>query len=102
MPRAPRPPRLYLKRAERGRKAVWGIREGTYRESTGFDQSDRAGAEKALARYIDDKYTPPKGVTAAKLYIDEVIAAYLKDYATHSRSREFLIHTATPIAEWWT
>jgi hypothetical protein len=41
-------------------------------------------------------------VTADKLYIDEVIATYLKDYASHSRSREFLVHTATPIAEWWT
>ncbi len=102
MPRAPKPPRLYLKRAERGRNAVWGIREGTHRESTGVHQCDRAGAEKALARYIDEKYTPPKGVTAARLFVDEIIAAYLKDYAAHSPSREFLIHTATPIAEWWT
>lgn len=102
MPRAAKPPRLYLKRGERGRKAVWAIREGTHRKSTGVDQGDRGGAEKALARYIDEKYTPPKGVTAAKLFIDEIVAAYLKDYAEYSRSREFLVHTGTPIAEWWT
>lgn len=41
-------------------------------------------------------------MTAANLFIDEVVAAYLKDYAAHSPSREFLIHTAKPIVEWWT
>jgi integrase len=102
MPRSPKSPRLYLKRAERGRNAVYVIRDGAHRESTGFDQGDRANAEKLLARYIDEKYTPPKGVTAANLFIDEVVAAYLKDYATYSTSREFLMHTARPIAQWWT
>src|SRR5438552_747956 len=102
MPRSPKSPRLYLKRAERGRNAAWVIRDGAYRESTGFDQGDRESAEKSLARYIDEKYTPPKGLTAANLFIDEIVAAYLKDYAAFSTSREFLMHTAKPVVEWWT
>jgi integrase len=31
----------------------------------------------------------------------EAVAAYLKDYAAHSRSRDFLFATAKPILEWW-
>ncbi len=102
MPRSAKSPRLFLKRAERGRSAVFVIRDGAHRQSTGFDQGDRENAEKSLARYIDHKYTPPKGVTAANLFIDEIVATYLKDYAAFSASREFLIHTARPIAQWWT
>lgn len=101
MPRPAKSPRLFLKRAERGRNSVWVIRDGAHRESTGVDQGDRASAEKLLGRYIDEKYSPPKGVTAANLFVDEVMAGYLKDYAPHSLSREFLMHTARPIAEWW-
>src|ERR1700730_8629477 len=101
MSRPPRPPRLVFKRAARGRKAVWVIREGALRESTRTDKCERAGAEKARAQYIDDKYTCPKGVTAAKLSIDEVVAAHLKHHAPQSQSREFLMDTATPIAQWW-
>ena len=33
--------------------------------------------------------------------IDEIVAAYLKDYATHSYSRRFLLDTAKPILRWW-
>jgi len=31
-----------------------------------------------------------------------VIAAYLKGHANESKSREFLLHTARPILQWWT
>jgi integrase len=31
----------------------------------------------------------------------EAVAAYLKDYASHSRSREFIFATAEPILAWW-
>lgn len=101
MPRQSKPPRLVLKRAERGRKSVWVIREGAHRKSTGVDKSDRASAEQALARYIAEKYSPPRGLTAATLLIDEVVAAYLKEHAAYSASRAFLIHTAMPVAKWW-
>jgi len=59
---------------------------------------DDAQAQRALATYINDKYTAPKGVVPL---IDEIVTAYLKDYAQHSRSRQFLHDTAKPILRWW-
>ena len=100
MSRPIQPPHLSRKRTPSG-GIVWIIRDGTHRESTGLNQSERASAEKCLARYIDDKYAPPRDVTAANLFIDEIIAVYLKDYAAYSSSREFLLYTARPIARWW-
>lgn len=101
MPRSTKPPRLYLRRPERSRRAVWQIRDGKNRASTGIDSGDRAAAEKALGRYIANKYTAPKSVGTEELFVDEIVAAYLKDYAAHSHSHEFLQHTGRRIAQWW-
>jgi integrase len=59
---------------------------------------DDAEAQRKLADYINGKYTPPKGVVPL---IDEIVAAYLKDHAEHSRSRQFLFDTAKPVLRWW-
>ncbi len=91
---------LYL-RERRGRPAVWAIRDGTHEVSTGCGAHDVAGAEEAIARYFARKYRPPGALAPDKLFIDEVLAAYLNEHAKHSLSREFLVHTAAPILEWW-
>ncbi len=100
MSRRRRPPRLWLKPAERGRDAAWIIRDGAKRRSTGCGEPDLEGAQRALARYISEKFEPPKGLGQA-LLVTEVVACYLKDYAVHSKSEEFLRHTAAPILKWW-
>ena len=100
MSRRREPPRLWFKRSERGRAGTWLILDGAKRRSTGCGADDLAKAELALARYIAQKYEPPKGLGQA-LLVTEIVASYLKDYAVHSRSEEFLRHTARPILEWW-
>src|SRR5262245_38358515 len=101
MPRSRKRPRLYLKKRRAPRHNVWIIRDGAIRVGTGCREDDTRGAEEALARYIAEKYKPPGALPASELYIDEVVTAYLKEYAKHSASREFLVHTATPVLAWW-
>ena len=101
MSRARKGPRLYLKRQSTPHAPMWIIRDGPSRIGTGCHKNDPRGAEEALARYIADKYTPPQRRAANELYIDEILAGYLKDYAAHSPSRVFLFDTARPILTWW-
>src|SRR5262249_7938841 len=98
MPRTSKQPHLARKRTPSG-ELVWIIRDGAHRTSTGCRVGrDNKEAQRKLADYINSKYQPPKGIVPL---IDEIVAAYLKDYAEHSRSREFLIYTAKPILTWW-
>jgi integrase len=101
MSRPSKGPRLYLRRLKRPRRDVWVIRDGTTRESTKCDKDDRRGAEEALARYIANKYTPPQGSSLSEIFVEEVLAGYLKEHAAESSSRAFLFDTARPILEWW-
>jgi hypothetical protein len=50
--RPTQPPRLRLRRARRGRRALWIIKDREREISTGFSQGERAKAEVALANYI--------------------------------------------------
>jgi hypothetical protein len=72
--------------------AVWLIKDGEYRKSTGCGADDRRGAEAALAAYISKKHLaeaqagirPPAYIPVA-----DVIALYGRDIAPkHSRPRE--------------
>ena len=98
MPRSTKRPHLLAKRTPVG-ATVWIIKDGAHRESTGLRCGpDDQEAERALARYITNKYQPPKIVDPL---IDEILASYLKGHAQHSRSRQFLYDTAKPILVWW-
>jgi hypothetical protein len=61
-----------------------------------YSEDDTQRAQEALARHIANKYRSPGALGPDKLLIDEVMAAYLKDYAQHSPLREFLFATARP------
>jgi hypothetical protein len=50
--RPTQPPRLRLRRARRGRRPLWVIKDREREISTGFSQGERAKAEIALANYI--------------------------------------------------
>ena len=100
MSRQREPPRLWFRPAERGRAGSWIILDGAKQRSTRCGKADLERAQRALARYIQQKYQPPKGL-GQDLLVTEVVAAYLKDYSVHSASEEFIRHTARPILEWW-
>lgn len=104
MPRKRKPPRLYLRKFRAGKyPAQWVIRDGAKETGTGAGPDDTAGAAAALERYLAERHSPPKGANRLdQLLIDEVVRFYLKDHAKHSPSRQWIVHTATPVTEWWT
>jgi hypothetical protein len=57
MPRHARGPYPRLRPSrERGDPAIWIVRDAGHQRSTGFGQSSRRAAEKALDNYIVSKY----------------------------------------------
>jgi integrase len=96
----PKPPRLYLKEQKRPRANAWYIRDRAKRIGTGCCEQDLEGAERILRDYLNEKYEPPQGL-GSDLLVVEAVAAYLKDYASHSRSKDFLFATAEPLLVWW-
>lgn len=101
MPRRAKGPRLWLLKRG-GREPTWLILDGGKQHSTGCGESDRAGAERALGRYIAEKYTPPTRESALdRILIADVMTVYLKEHAPHVRNPEFLLHTANPVIDWW-
>ena len=97
MPRHSKGARLWLQPARRdqhGRiieQAVWVIRDGNIKRSTGFGQGQAAKAERALAEYISAKYRA-SGISnrdPAVVKVADVIAIYAEDIAhKHARPHE--------------
>jgi len=103
MSRRREPPRLQLKRAERGRDAVWIIRDGSKRTSTGCGERDIEQAQRILADHIKAKFEPPTG-KGQQLLVVEAVAAYLEHHVAHlasDKSREFGGNTCRPLLQWW-
>src|SRR5262249_31772800 len=85
--------------AGKDREAVWVIKHGSKRISTGCNLQDREGAERKFKEYLADNYEAPKGL-GQQLLINEAVAAYLKA-KQESPAFEFIRATAMPISEWW-
>ena len=101
MPRPAKPPRLWL-HARAGRASEWVILDRGRQHRTGCGAGDRAGAEQALAAYIQGKYRPEaKGGRLADLRINDVMLIYLQERTPSVANPQFLAHTARPIIEWW-
>lgn len=97
MPRRGKGARLWLQPARRDQhgqiieRAVWVIRDGGLKRSTGCGASEAAKAERALADYIDGKYRAPQisQRDPAACKVADVIAIYADDVAhKHSRPKE--------------
>jgi hypothetical protein len=97
MPRHSKGARLWLQPARRdqyGRvaeQAVWCIRDGRHKRSTGFGQDQAEAAERALADYIAAKYRAPRisnrDPDACK--VADVLAIYAEDVVhKHARPQE--------------
>lgn len=103
MSRRRAPPRLWLKRAERNRAAVWLILDGSKRQSTGCGERDIEQAQRILADYIKGKFEPPTG-KGQLLLVVEAVAAYLEHHVANlasAKSREFGRDTCRPLLQWW-
>lgn len=96
MPRRSKGPRLYLQPARKRddgtiERAVWVIRDGDIKRSTGAGARELAKAETALADYILSKSKTPRvsNRDPAQVRIADVIAIYSDDVAAkHARPRE--------------
>lgn len=92
MPRRAKGPRLWLEpaRKDRNQPAVWVIRDGTIKRSTGASAGETAKAEAALRDYLNEKATPrPRDRDPATVRIADVIAIYAEDVAPkHSRPKD--------------
>lgn len=94
MPRRRSPPRLYLD-STRGQ---WVIRDGSAFVRTGCIESDRASAEKQLARYIGEKHTPTAG---SDPMIAEVLQAYASEHLPHTRAAANAVYQIQALDAYW-
>ena len=97
MPRHAKGARLWLRPEERNpdgtlrKRAVWVIRDGPRKLSTGCAAKDRAGAERVLGEHLANKYQPNRvrGRHPSQILIADVLAIYLTDVAPkHAREEE--------------
>src|SRR5262245_35509336 len=97
MPRHSKGARLWLQPSRRDQRdriveqAVWVIRDGRLKRSTGFGQGKAAEAERALADYIAAKYRAPRisNRDPAACKVADVVAIYAEDVAhKHGRPQE--------------
>lgn len=98
MPRRGKGARLWLRKAQYSRDgklshgAVWLIKDGKHRESTGCGADDHQGAERALGRYLNEKQirSAETGIRVpADIAIGDVIALYARDVVPrHARPKE--------------
>jgi integrase len=109
MPRQAKGIRLWLRPEERNpsgtlrKRAVWVIRDGSRKISTGCAAKDRAGAERQVAEYLANKYQPnrSRGRHPSQILIADVLAIYLKDVAPrHAREDETKQRVLT-LDSWW-
>jgi integrase len=109
MPRPAKGARLWLRPERRNpdgsirERAVWLIRDGSRRISTGCVAANRAGAERALGEHLARKYQPgrSRGRHPTEILIADVLAIYLTDVAPrHARENETKQRVLT-LDAWW-
>lgn len=103
MPRRAKGPRLLLRPARHQRKATWVIVDRGQETSTGCGEADSEGAESALARYITQKYEPPRtNGRLSKTAIPDVINLYLTEHAPSTSDKGVWIgYMAVSVLDWW-
>src|SRR3981189_1105329 len=109
MPRPAKGIRLWLRPGERNpdgtlrKRAVWVIRDGPRKISTGCAAENRAGAERALGHHLAAKDQPnrSRGRHPSEVLIADVLAIYLTDVAPrHAREDETKQRVLT-LDAWW-
>jgi len=109
MPRPAKGIRLWLRPEERNpdgtlrKRAVWVIRDGSRKISTGCAAQDRHDAERQVGEYLANKYQPnrTRGRHPSQILIADVLAIYLNDVAPrHARENETKQRILT-LDSWW-
>src|SRR5262249_20057771 len=109
MPRPAKGARIWLRPEERNsdgtlrKRAVWVIRDGPRKISTGCVAKDRAGAERALGDHLAEKYQPnrTRGRHPSEILIADGLAIYVTDIAPrHAREAETKQRVLT-LDSWW-
>jgi integrase len=109
MPRPAKGLRLWLRPEDRNKdgtlrkRAVWVIRDGPRKISTGCTAEDRAGAERALSEHLANKYQPNRrrGRHPSEILIADVLAIYLTDVAPRHAREEETKQRVLALDAWW-
>ena len=100
MPRKSKGPRLWLYK-RKGYPATWVILDRGRQISTGCREDDHREAEKALARYIAEKYTPKKSNAIEEIFVADVMKVYLEEHVPTIEHPETVVSFSAPVIEWW-
>jgi hypothetical protein len=101
MPRPSKGARLYVKR-QKGRQAVYVIRDGAKEVSTGCAVSDVEGAREALKTYLASHYRPDTGTRSlSNVACADVLMLYLTDLPADSPSRETIRYHCKALSTYW-
>lgn len=112
MPRQAKGPRLYLREGRiepstgKRREPVWVIRDGSREVSTGLARGELDTAERQLAQYIADKWSPPtvEGGDPSNpkdVLIAEVLALYVRERAPKLADPASVKGWVQNLAAWW-
>lgn len=86
MPQRSKGARLWLRPASGDRSAVWIIKDGAARRSTGCAKDDLAGAERALAQYLAERHARDAAAARNRDINDTPIADVLIAYYQHKHA----------------
>jgi integrase len=101
MPRPSKGARLYVKR-QKGRQAVYVIRDGAKEVSTGCSTENADGAMQALKDYLASHYRPDTGTRSlANVACADVLMLYLTDLPADSPSRETIRYHCKALSAYW-
>ena len=107
MPRASKGARLWLRPARRrgGRivaRAVWIIRDGNRHIATGCFENQAREAEKRLAAYITEKYSPTRHARDIdRIDLADVLSIYLEDCGPRMADQPKLERCIGRLNEYW-
>jgi integrase len=109
MPRPGKGARLWLRPEDHNedgtlrKRAVWVIRDGPRKISTGCPAEDRTRAERALGTYLAGKYEPNRGRGRhpSEILIADVLAIYLTDVAPRHAREEETKQRVLALDAWW-
>lgn len=108
MPRDPKPPRLWYRKARKARKGrsaekgVWVVLANGLQISTGCGKGETAGAEKFLSDYIVSRHKAPRRQRGIdEIPLSDVLVIYLDDVVPKLATKKKAEGRIDRLNEWW-